>query len=273
MSAQTYGPPGTALETEAWSAFVADWLTKHGPNVPVATPKLLELASTRSLRFTYGARTLGRLLAARGNLPHPSGYVIRRRSWPVTNIRTAGRTYHPPTWALVNPPVIQRLRGSAPDLIWPPAMDELIERIRVLRDNSGAIRPQLWSHNLDEAQQGAAKLFATAQGWHVAARFPYERLLRKQSEDGFIPKWAPMEVFDHPVFFRQAGGDVALVIQPYRDISPSELPGDITVDRLPGSWHYPAEGSGTVGYVIRPRTSTRRLPPFISKRLHPEGIN
>ncbi len=273
MSTQTYGPPSTGAEADAWSGFVADWLAKHGAGVPVPTPKLLELANARGLRLTYGARTLGRILVARANLPHPSGYVIRRRSWPVTSIRTAGRTYHPPTWALVDPPVIQRLRGTAPDLIWPPAIEEPIERIRELRGNTEPTPPPLWFIHLDDAQQAAAQLFASAQGWRVSGRFPYERLLRRQREDGLIPKWAPMDVFDHPVFFRQAGGDVALVIQPYRDLSLDEIPRDITVDRLPGSWHYPVEEGGTVGYVLRPRASTRRLPPFISNRLFSEGAN
>ena len=155
---------------------------------------------------------------------------------------------------------IMRLRGEAAPLVWPPAIKPVIRQLADLCEHGAPQERRAlgdWQRAVDEARDQASSIFLDAQGWRVRSEFHYGRLLRKRYNSS-IPDWAPMDVFDHPTFYGVPGGDVAMLIQPYRALSNDEIPEELAVDLLPESWWWPfsvsdwPQGLSTSAYVLRP---------------------
>jgi hypothetical protein len=161
---------------------------------------------------------------------------------------------------------IIRLRGEAAPLVWPPAIKPIIRRLSELcEDGAPRERRSLseWQRAVDQARDRANSIFADAQDWRVRGEFDYSRLRRRKG-NSWIPDWAAMDGFDHPTFYGVPGGDVAMVVQPYRALSHDEIPEGIAVDLLPESWWWPfsvsdwPQGLSTSAYVLRPAPRTTK---------------
>jgi hypothetical protein len=153
-----------------------------------------------------------------------------------------------------------RLRGEATPLVWSLTIKPIIRRLAELcEDGAPQERRSLseWQRAVDQARDRAGSIFADAQGWRVRGEFDYSRLLRRRG-NSWIPQWAAPDVFDHPTFYQEPYGNIAMVVQPYRALSHDEIPEGIAVDLLPESWWWPfsvsnwARGLSTSAYVLRP---------------------
>lgn len=168
---------------------------------------------------------------------------------------------------LASDDLMVRLRGDAPDLVWPartinPVVDRCAELRRVQPEEShryedyderraaDALRRN-WPTALLHARQDASKAFAAAQGWIPAGRdFPASRLvgevrLRRRMRD---LRWAQRsDTFDHEEWYRAGRSVAGVVVHLYSDLALDAIPAGIVVDRLPRSKTTPGEHVGRRG--------------------------
>jgi hypothetical protein len=143
---------------------------------------------------------------------------------------------------------IIRLRGEAPDLVWPEAaLRPHLTRRSELRDRRQewcTSRPgqrEWYDANL-AAHAVSVGVFAKAQGWRPSRGFALNRLLRQ------CPRWAA-DVVDHPDYFSEGRRSPAVVVHLYGTLALDDVPSAIVVDRLPESWYWPGQ---TIAYALRP---------------------